>query len=137
MSLRKSLMMAAAAAVAAVLVAARPASAQTETQADSARRLAPVIVTATPATTPDGREITRENRRFARELSAYDRRIGQLENHLERLKTVVSDSLTAEAARLDRAVAETRARRLELEARLRKLETGRGAPDDVKGDDNR
>jgi len=63
-----------------------------------------------------------ENRRLERELAAYDRKVEKLENRLAYLKGPVTDSLNRQISGLDAATAETRNRRLALEARLSALE---------------
>jgi hypothetical protein len=63
-----------------------------------------------------------ENRHLAQELAGYDRKVSKLETRLAYLKGPVTDSLNRQITGLDAATAETRARRLELEARLNALE---------------
>ena len=70
----------------------------------------------------DIRAMERQNRALARQVARYDQQIVRLEGHLEYLKTVVTDSITRETAKLDSATATIRARRLELEARLKEFE---------------
>ncbi|HZO19031.1 MAG TPA: hypothetical protein VFB46_08600 [Gemmatimonadaceae bacterium] len=65
-----------------------------------------------------------ENARLERDLARYDARIVALELHLDSLKTK-AELLERGRASLEAAAAETRHRRLELEQRLRELESGR------------
>ncbi len=65
-----------------------------------------------------------ENARLERELARYDERIVTLELHLDSLKTK-AELLDRGRASLEAAAAETRQRRLDLERRLRELESGR------------
>ncbi|HKG93784.1 MAG TPA: hypothetical protein VKA84_17885 [Gemmatimonadaceae bacterium] len=76
----------------------------------------------------DIRALSRENRSLEIKLARYDQKIEQLENRLVYLKTVVTDSLKHETAKIDSATASTRARRLELEARLKELEARYAVP---------
>jgi uncharacterized coiled-coil protein SlyX len=88
------------------------------------RQLAPMVITA------EKQKVSRagvlalmeENRRLAGVLAAHDRRVEQLAARLRYLQTTVTDSVTREIAQIDGAAAETRARRLALEARLAALE---------------
>lgn len=63
-----------------------------------------------------------ENRRLEGELRRQDEKIESLTRRLVHLKGHVTDSVTRDITRLDAQAAETRARRLALEARLNALE---------------
>lgn len=116
--------------------AIRPLGAQQSQQAqpqDSAigvdstqrvRQLAPMVIRAEQAKASRAGVLAlmEENRRLAGVLAAHDRRVEQLAARLRYLQTTVTDSVTREIAQIDGAAAETRARRLALEARLAALE---------------
>ena len=70
----------------------------------------------------------RENARLRRDLARYDARIISLETHLDSLKTY-ADSLVRDRAYFEAAAAQARARRAQIEQRLRDLEA-RTAPSD-------
>ena len=111
--------------------AARPVAAQqapdSGTRVDSVvrvRQLAPVVITAEKAKPSRAGVLAlmEENRRLAAVLAEHDRKVEQLAKRLHHLQTHVTDSVTRQIATIDGAAAETRARRLALEARLAALE---------------
>jgi predicted RNase H-like nuclease (RuvC/YqgF family) len=65
-----------------------------------------------------------ENRRLAAELRRQDQKVETLTRRLAHLRGPVTDGMNRDIARLDAEAAETRARRLELEARLNAIEGG-------------
>ena len=90
------------------------------------RQLAPMVITAekTKASRAGVLALIEENRRLAGVLAAHDRKVEELAARLLHLQTHVTDSVSREIATIDGAAAETRARRLALEARLAALEGG-------------
>ena len=117
----------------AVAGAARPVAAQQAQAPDSSvgvdstvrvRKLAPVVITAEKAKASRAGVLAlmEENRRLAGVLAEHDRKVEQLAKRLHHLQTHVTDSVNRQIASIDGAAAETRARRLALEARLAALE---------------
>lgn len=130
----RSHVIAAALVAAAGALAAAPAQAQTASTPDSsASTTLPPIITTAEREGLLGRiwnmqerrneviELERGNRRLKHELRAYDRRIVELELRLQVLQLREAEMKRAIRA-IDSATAATRAARLELEARLDRLE---------------
>lgn len=63
-----------------------------------------------------------ENRRLAAELRRQDEKVETLTRRLAYLKGPVTDSVNRDIARFDAQTAETRARRMALEARLAEID---------------
>lgn len=99
------------------LLGASPLSAQATDSAATPHMMAAVVVKA-----PRHRASAAENRRLSRELRRYDERIVTLEHHLDSLKTY-ADSLDRDRVYLEAATAQARARRAQMERRLRELES--------------
>ena len=74
----------------------------------------------------DHRPSAAENTRLKRDLARYDARILSLQTHLDSLKTY-ADSLERDRTYFEAAAAQARARRAQIEQRLRDLEA-RTAP---------
>ena len=115
------------------LVAGVSASAGAQTTTPDAHELAPVTVTATQhgglyriMHIEEQRQyvlgLMDQNRRLSADLHRADQRVAQLETRLLEAKAD-HDRRVAGIASLDSATAETRRMRLELEEKLRKLET--------------
>jgi septal ring factor EnvC (AmiA/AmiB activator) len=98
------------------LLGASPLSAQRTDSASTPHVMAAVIVKAS-----NNRATATENRRLSRELRRYDERIVTLEQHLDSLRTY-ADSLDRDRVYLEAATAHARARRTQVEQRLRELE---------------
>jgi septal ring factor EnvC (AmiA/AmiB activator) len=98
------------------LLGASPLSAQGTDSTAKPHVMAAVVVKA-----HSQRATASENRRLSRELARYDERIETLEHHLDSLKTY-ADSLDRDRVYLEAATAHTRARRAQMERRLRELE---------------
>jgi hypothetical protein len=133
MSFRRNVIAAALVAAAGALIAS-PARAQTTTTPDSAGiQTLPPIVTTAEREGLLGRiwnmqerrneviELERGNRRLKHELRAYDRRIVELELRLQVLQ-LREVKMKRVIQAIDSATAATRAARLELEARLDRME---------------
>jgi hypothetical protein len=133
MSFRRNVIAAALVAAAGALIAS-PARAQTTTTPDSASiQTLPPIVTTAEREGLLGRiwnmqerrneviELERGNRRLKHELRAYDRRIVELELRLQVLQ-LREVKMKRVIQAIDSATAATRAARLELEARLDRME---------------
>ena len=71
-----------------------------------------------------------ENARLKRDLARYDARINNLQQHLDSLKTY-ADSLDRDRVHFEAAAAQARARRAQIEQRLRELETRTSRPTDT------
>lgn len=113
---------AAALALGITLAAATPLAAQQATDSGSDPHVMAAVVV--NGSRNHSRPSVAENARLERELARYDARIVALELHLDSLKTK-AELLDRGRASLEAAAAETRQRRLELEQRLRELESGR------------
>ena len=79
----------------------------------------------------DQRPSAAENTRLKRDLARYDGRILSLQTHLDSLKTY-ADSLDRDRAYFEAAAAQARARRAQIEQRLRDLEARTAAPADTR-----
>ena len=71
-----------------------------------------------------------ENARLRRDLARYDARINNLQHHLDSLKTY-ADSLDRDRTFFEAAAAQARARRTQIEQRLRELEARTTRPTDT------
>lgn len=80
-----------------------------------------VMATVVVHGTSDHRPSAAENTRLKRDLARYDVRIIALQTHLDSLKTY-ADSLDRDRAYFEAAAAQARARRAQIEQRLRDLE---------------
>lgn len=89
-----------------------------------------VMATVVVQGTSDRPASNRENARLKRDLARYDARIVSLETHLDSLKTY-ADSLDRDRAYFEAAAAQARARRAQIEQRLRDLEARTGPPADT------
>lgn len=98
------------------LVGPRSLAAQRADSVPAPHVMATVVVQGT-----SGRASTRENARLKRDLVRYDARIVSLQTHLDSLKTY-ADSLDRDRAYFEAAAAQARARRAQIEQRLRDLE---------------
>ena len=107
---------AAALALGIALLGASPLAAQATDSAFTPHVMAAVVIKA-----PKHRATAAENRRLSRELREYDERILTLKQHLDSLKTY-ADSLDRDRVYLEAATAQARARRAQMEQRLRELE---------------
>lgn len=114
---------AAALALGIALAAATPLAAQQAADSGSDPHVMAAVVV-NGSRNHSRRASVAENARLERELARYDARIVALELHLDSLKTK-AELLDRGRASLEAAAAETRQRRLELEQRLRELESGR------------
>jgi septal ring factor EnvC (AmiA/AmiB activator) len=103
-----------------------PASLAAQT-ADSAR--APHVMAAV-VVEGSTRASAAENARLRRDLARYDTRINNLQHHLDSLKTH-ADSLDRDRVHFEAAAAQARARRTQIEQRLRELETRTARPTDT------
>ena len=81
--------------------------------------------------TSEHRPSAAENTRLKRDLARYDARILSLQTHLDSLKTY-ADSLDRDRAYFEAAAAQARARRAQIEQRLRDLETRTAPPADTR-----
>jgi septal ring factor EnvC (AmiA/AmiB activator) len=108
--------------------------------APAVHELAPVIVTASNSGTlyriahmDEQRrrvlELVDQNRRLTADLRRADTRVAELEGRLVEAKAD-RDRRVADIAAVDSAAADTRRTRLELEAKLKRLEAGPTAPRD-------
>ena len=113
------LMGAGAFALGTILFGATPLLAQSTDSIPPAHVMAAVVVNAS-------RPSVAENRRLRRELALYDARIITLQVHLDSLRTI-ADSLDRDRVYFEAAAAHARARRAQMEQRLREVE-GRAAP---------
>ena len=103
---------------------------QVPTDTTSGVRMLPtqrVVASQSKATREGVLALMEENRRLAGELRRQDEKVETLTRRLAYLRGPVTDGMNRDIARLDAQAAETRARRLELEARLNALEGGGGA----------
>lgn len=129
-------------AAAVIMCGATAAGAQTST-APSIQEMAPVTVTAQRTGTlyriahiEEQRryvlELVEQNRRLSADLRRADSKVTQLEDRLVEVKAD-HDRRVADIAAVDSAAAETRRTRLELEARLKRLEANPPATRDGSG----
>lgn len=118
------LMGAGAFALGTILFGATPLLAQSTDSIPRAHIMAAVVVNASLSL--DARPSVAENRRLRRELAQYDARIITLQIHLDSLRTI-ADSLDRDRVYFEAAAAHARARRAQMEQRLREVE-GRAAP---------
>jgi chromosome segregation ATPase len=97
---------------------AAPLAAQQRDSVGQRHVMATVVVSGTRAR----RATAVENSRLRRELSRYDARIVTLQHQLDSLKTL-ADSLDKDRVYFESAAAQARSRRMQIEQRLRQLET--------------
>lgn len=107
-----------------------PFESQVATDTASGVRMLPAqrVVARQPKASREGvLALMEENRRLAAELRRQDQKVETLTRRLAYLRGPVTDSVHRDIARLDAQAAETRTRRLELEARLNAIEGASGA----------
>lgn len=114
---------AAALALGIALFGAAPLAAQRADSAAVPHVMATVVVNGSHG---QRRASAAENTRLRRELARYDARVIALQQHLDSLKTY-ADSLNRDRVYFEAAATQARARRTQIERRLRELEA-RTAP---------
>ena len=90
-----------------------------------------VMATVVVHGTSERRASAAENYRLKRDLARYDARIISLETHLDSLK-LYADSLDRDRIYFEAAAAQARARRAQVEQRLRDLEAQAAAPPETR-----
>ena len=120
-------------ALVAVALTALPLGAQRadSVTAERPRSAAPIVVTA-EASPSDLHSLLRDNVALARQLRRYDAKTEKLQAHLDSLKVIAARRQDEISAMADEAAA-LRAARLELESRLARLESDRGAGRATRG----
>ena len=113
-------------AAAALVLAAVPLRAQRADSTIESRVSVPIVVTA-EAPERDMRTLSRANRFLERELRRYDAQELRLQARLDSLKQLAAARERAIDA-MSREAASVRAARLELEARVQRLESAAGPP---------
>ena len=113
-------------AAAALVLAAVPLRAQRADSTIESRVSVPIVVTA-EAPERDMRTLSRANRFLERELRRYDAQELRLQARLDSLKQLAAARERAIDA-MSREAASVRAARLELEARVQRLEAGGNPP---------
>jgi chromosome segregation ATPase len=109
-------------AAALVLGVAIPGAAPLAAQQPDSVRRPHVMATVVVSGSRTRRATAAENTRLRRELVRYDSRILTLQNQLDSLRTV-ADSLDRDRVYFEAAAAQARMRRVQIEQRLRQLET--------------